>query len=73
MVQYTISYEDNTDNYVDTTTANRHHPVESVIRFIFTTLAVFILGTPISILMIYQSLSVVFSQFNHANISLPKI
>lgn len=61
-----------TDNHVDTTTANRHHPGESVIRFIFTTLAVFILGAPVGIIMLYQSLSVVLSQFNHANIQLPK-
>lgn len=61
-----------TDDHVDTTTANRHHPGESVIRFLFTTLAVFIVGAPIGIIMLYQSLSVVLSQFNHANISLPK-
>lgn len=61
-----------TDNHVDTTTANRHHPGESVIRFVFTTLATFVLGAPIAIIMLYQSLSVVFSQFNHANIELPK-
>lgn len=61
-----------TDHHVDTTTANRHHPGESLIRFIFTLLGVFILGAPIGIIMLYQSLSVVLSQFNHANISLPK-
>ncbi len=61
-----------TDNHVDTTTANRHHPGESIIRFLFTTLAVFVAGAPIGIIMLYQSLSVVLSQFNHANISLPK-
>lgn len=61
-----------TDNHVDTTTANRHHPGESVIRFIFTTLGVLVLGAPIGIIMLYQSLSVVFSQFNHANVELPK-
>ena len=61
-----------TDNHVDTTTANRHHPGESVIRFIFTTLATLVLGAPVAIIMLYQSLSVVFSQFNHANIELPK-
>ncbi|MCQ0111145.1 Sterol desaturase/sphingolipid hydroxylase, fatty acid hydroxylase superfamily [Zhouia amylolytica] len=61
-----------TDNHVDTTTANRHHPGESIIRFVFTTLGVFILGAPVGILMLYQSLSVVCSQFNHANIRLPK-
>jgi len=60
------------DTYVDTTTANRHHPGESVFRFIFTTLAVIITGAPIWIVMLYQSLSVVLSQFNHANIRLPE-
>lgn len=61
-----------TDIYVDTTTANRHHPGESMIRFLCTMLAVFIAGTPMWLVFLYQSLSVVFSQFNHANIQLPK-
>lgn len=60
-----------TDHHLDTTSANRHHPGESVFRFVFTTLAVVIIGTPIGIVMLYQSLSVVLSQFNHANITLP--
>ena len=59
------------DHHVDTTTANRHHPLESLVRFTFTLLAVFLLGTPIGVVMLYQSLSVVLSQFNHANIKLP--
>ncbi|GAB3250773.1 sterol desaturase family protein [Larkinella harenae] len=61
-----------TDAYVDTTTANRHHPGESVFRFVFTTLAVLMAGTPIGIVMLYQALSVLLSQFNHANIHLPR-
>lgn len=60
-----------TDTWIDTTTANRHHPGESVIRFVFTTLGVLIVGSPMWMVFLYQSLSVVFSQFNHANISLP--
>ena len=60
------------DHNVDTTTANRHHPLESVIRYIFTLAGVFIVGAPIGVIMLYQSLSVVLSQFNHANIKLPK-
>ncbi|MEO9511912.1 MAG: sterol desaturase family protein [Flavobacteriaceae bacterium] len=60
------------DHNVDTTTANRHHPLESLIRYSFTLLGVFIVGAPIGIIMLYQSLSVVLSQFNHANIRLPK-
>lgn len=61
-----------TDHKVDTTTANRHHPLESVIRFVFTLFGVFIIGTPIAIVFLYQSLSVVATQFTHANIRLPR-
>lgn len=61
-----------TDTWIDTTTANRHHPGESVIRFLFTTLAVLVAGSPMWLVFLYQSMSVVFSQFNHANISLPE-
>jgi sterol desaturase/sphingolipid hydroxylase (fatty acid hydroxylase superfamily) len=61
-----------TDHKVDTTTANRHHPIESVIRFLFTLFGVFVVGTPIAIVMLYQALSLIFSQFTHANIKLPK-
>jgi len=60
------------DTWVDTTTANRHHPGESVFRALFTLLAVWIAGAPVWLVFRYQSLSVLFSQFNHANISLPK-
>lgn len=60
-----------TDHEVDTTTANRHHPLESLIRFIFTLFGVFLIGTPIALVMLYQSLSLVATQFTHANIRLP--
>jgi len=60
------------DTYVDATTANRHHPGESVFRFAFTVLAVLITGAPIWLVMIYQSLSALVAQFNHANITLPE-
>lgn len=60
-----------TDHNVDTTTANRHHPFESLIRYVFTLIGVFVVGAPIGVIMLYQSLSVVLSQFNHANIKLP--
>ena len=60
------------DHKVDTTTANRHHPIESLIRFTFTLFGVFIVGAPIAIVMLYQSCSLVLSQFNHANIKMPK-
>ncbi len=61
-----------TDTWVDTTTANRHHPGESVFRAVFTLLAVFISGAPAWLVLLYQTLSAALSQFNHANIHLPK-
>jgi sterol desaturase/sphingolipid hydroxylase (fatty acid hydroxylase superfamily) len=61
-----------TDTYVDTTTANRHHPGESVFRAVFTLLGVFLLGAPIWLVMLYQSCSAFLSQFNHADIRLPE-
>ena len=61
-----------TDTTIDTTSANRHHPGESVFRFVFTTAGVLIVGTPMWLVFMYQSMSVLLSQFNHANIVLPK-
>ena len=61
-----------TDHNVDTTTANRHHPIESVIRFAFTLFGVILVGTPIAIVFLYQAISLLFTQFTHANIKLNK-
>jgi sterol desaturase/sphingolipid hydroxylase (fatty acid hydroxylase superfamily) len=61
-----------TDTCIDTTSANRHHPGESVLRFIFTTLGVLIVGSPMWMVFLYQTLSIVATQFTHANIALPK-
>lgn len=60
-----------TDQHVDATSANRHHPGESVIRFAFTTLGVLLIGAPLWLVFLYQSMSVVLTQFNHSNIKLP--
>ncbi|MGB8192166.1 MAG: sterol desaturase family protein [Chitinophagaceae bacterium] len=61
-----------TDTWVDTTTANRHHPGESVFRASFTLLAVIVTGAPMWLVFLYQSLSAALSQFNHANIRFPR-
>lgn len=61
-----------TDTFIDTTSANRHHPGESVFRFVFTSIGAVLVGTPIWVIMLYQSMSALLSQFNHANIVFPK-
>ena len=61
-----------TDTNVDTTSANRHHPGESVFRFAFTTLGAVVAGAPMWLVFMYQSMSAALSQFNHANIQFPK-
>ncbi len=60
------------DTTVDVTTGLRHHPGETVFRISFTILAVIIVGAPIGIVMLYQSLSVLFAHITHANINMPK-
>jgi len=60
-----------TDQNIDSTTANRHHPGESVIRFTFAIIAVLVTGAPIWLVFLYQTLSAFLSQFNHSNLNLP--
>jgi sterol desaturase/sphingolipid hydroxylase (fatty acid hydroxylase superfamily) len=60
-----------TDTHVDASTANRHHPGESIFRFLFTLGGIIVAGVPIGIVMLYQSMSALLSQFNHANIQFP--
>jgi sterol desaturase/sphingolipid hydroxylase (fatty acid hydroxylase superfamily) len=61
-----------TDPNVDTTSANRHHPGESVFRFVFTTIGAVLAGADMWVIMLYQSLSAALSQFNHSNIQFPQ-
>ncbi len=61
-----------TDMDLDASSANRHHPGESVIRFVFTLMAVMIVGAPVWMVLLYQAVSVSLSQFNHSNIKMPK-
>ncbi|MBV6645394.1 MAG: sterol desaturase family protein [Cyclobacteriaceae bacterium] len=60
------------DTSVDVTTGLRHHPGETVFRIGFTILAVIIVGAPMGIIMLYQSLSVLFAHLTHANLNIPK-
>ena len=60
------------DTTVDVTTGLRHHPGETLFRISFTILAVIIVGAPMGIVMLYQSLSVLFAHITHANINMPR-
>lgn len=60
------------DTSVDVTTGLRHHPGETVFRIGFTILAVLVIGAPMGVIMLYQSLSVLFAHITHANIKMPK-
>ena len=61
-----------TDTTVDVTTGLRHHPGEAVFRMCFTILGVIIVGAPIWIVFLYQSISALFAHITHANINMPK-
>lgn len=61
-----------TDTHIDVTTGLRHHPGESVFRALFTIAGVLIIGTPIGIVLLYQSISAFFAQLTHANIKSPR-
>jgi len=60
------------DMNVDVTTGLRHHPGETVFRISFTILGVYVSGASIGMVMLYQSLSVLFAHLTHANINIPK-
>lgn len=60
-----------TDTTVDITTGLRHHPGESLFRAAFTILAVLVAGLPMGVVMMYQTMSAIFTQFTHANIKSP--
>ena len=60
-----------TDPYVDATSGLRAHPGENIFRLFFTTLAVIVTGASFGLVMMYQTLSVFFAHFTHANIKIP--
>ncbi|MDA0986066.1 MAG: sterol desaturase family protein [Bacteroidetes bacterium] len=60
------------DTKVDATTALRAHPAESILRAIFLLFGILIAGAEIWMVMLYQSISVLNAQIEHANIKFPK-
>ena len=61
------------DMHVDVTSGFRHHPGEVILRMIFTVSGVLILGLPMGVIMIYQTLSLIFAQITHANVRIPNL
>jgi sterol desaturase/sphingolipid hydroxylase (fatty acid hydroxylase superfamily) len=59
------------DKNVDTSTGTRHHPIDFIIRETFALAAVILMGMPIAFYFFYRILSILFTYFTHANISLP--
>ncbi len=59
------------DQQIDVTSGFRHHPGEIFLRMFFTVIGVIVIGTPMGVIMIYQTLSLIFAQFTHANINVP--
>ena len=60
-----------TDKNVDVTTGTRHHPFDFLIRESFALIVVVIMGMPVSFYFFYRMITIPFTYFNHADISLP--
>lgn len=60
-----------TDKHVDVTTGTRHHPFDFMIRESFAIMVVVLMGMPVSFYFFYRMLTIPFTYFNHADISLP--
>jgi sterol desaturase/sphingolipid hydroxylase (fatty acid hydroxylase superfamily) len=58
------------DEMVDVTTGLRQHPLETFLRFAFLIAGVIVLGTPLSVVVIYQTVSLTNALLEHANISM---
>jgi sterol desaturase/sphingolipid hydroxylase (fatty acid hydroxylase superfamily) len=59
------------DTFVDVTTTFRTHPVETVWRFVFAIVPVWILGIPAQAVLIQRLLQATNGVIEHANIRLP--
>ncbi|MFT5102899.1 MAG: sterol desaturase/sphingolipid hydroxylase (fatty acid hydroxylase superfamily) [Candidatus Latescibacterota bacterium] len=59
------------DKNVDASSGTRHHPLDFMVRETFALVAVIITGMPIAFYLFYRILSVLFTYWTHANVSLP--
>jgi sterol desaturase/sphingolipid hydroxylase (fatty acid hydroxylase superfamily) len=60
------------DDFVDVTTTYRTHPVETVWRFLFSVIPVWLVGIPAQAVVIQRLLQAGFGVIEHSNIRLPK-
>jgi sterol desaturase/sphingolipid hydroxylase (fatty acid hydroxylase superfamily) len=58
------------DEMIDVTSDLRQHPLETIYRFAFLITGVTILGVPLSVVVIYQTVSALNALFEHSNIIL---
>jgi sterol desaturase/sphingolipid hydroxylase (fatty acid hydroxylase superfamily) len=59
------------DTKVDATTGTRHHPLDFLVREVFSLVTLLVLGAPIAAYLFYRFATVFFTYFTHANIALP--
>jgi sterol desaturase/sphingolipid hydroxylase (fatty acid hydroxylase superfamily) len=60
------------DEMIDISSGLRQHPLETIYRFVFLAVGVRILGVPLSVVVIYQTISALNALFEHSNIRLNK-
>ena len=60
------------DDFVDVTTTYRTHPVETVWRFLFSVVPVWVVGLPAQAVLIQRLLQISFGIVEHSNIRLPR-
>lgn len=60
------------DTKVDATTGTRQHPVEYILREVFAITTVAVFGIPVAFYLFYRIVTIFFTYWTHANISLPK-
>src|SRR5205085_4275849 len=61
------------DDFVDVTTTYRTHPVETVWRFLFSVIPVWLIGVPAQAVLIQRLLQSAFGVMEHSNVRLPRV
>ncbi len=59
------------DTKVDATTGTRQHPIEYVLRETLALVTIVIFGIPVGYYLLYRMVTIFFTYWTHANISLP--